>query len=251
MVSWLGELFKSRTAVQAGRENPILKNTVRRSAQIYKRSPLRDFISKDTQEALSRRLYLDINEICNALDPVAACREKLATAMMKFAAYQVLVIPPEPEEDQSGLRGQPGITGELQEHVIRIVETNHELRSDLSGPSSSISHEQVWKFVQRSYWHSHWFLETINGARIELGDFAEENDWYLPFKHAACVTYEGTYRREIDLPCAFDDESSRMAIMAYPIFTDIVLAGDKFPDREWREYHKDSDVPMPNFAGAL
>ena len=248
MLTWLGGLFKGRTAVQAGRENPILQNTVGKSSEIYNLIPLRDFISADTQDGLSRQLYLDVNEICNAVNPVAACREKLAANMMKFAAYQVLMIPPAPEDDVSGLRAQPGISGELTQHVARIVKTNIELRSDMGGPESSMTQENVWSFVQRSYWTRYWFVETINAARIELGDFAEDDDWYLPFKHAACVTCESNYRREIEMPAAFEESVAREAIMAYPIFTDIVLAGDKFPDREWREYHKGSNVPLPVFA---
>jgi hypothetical protein len=248
VLSWLSGLFRNRTAVQAGRENPILGRTVDKSALVYKHIPLRNFIDKSSQDALSRQLFLKINDICNAYDPVAACREQLAASMMKFAAYQVLIIPAAPEEDPSGLRGQPGITGQLGEHLVRIVEANHELRSDLSGPTSSMTKDIVLSHVQRSYWQWYWSLETINAARIELGDFPEQGDWFLPFKHAACVSYEATYRREIELPPAFDEEIAREAIMAYPIFTDIVLAGDKHPDKEWRDYHQDSNVPFPSFA---
>ena len=247
MLSWLGGLFKTRTAVQAGRANPILERTVSKSSAIHKEIPLRKFVGTDTQDALSRQLFLDINEICNAVNPIAACRERLAACMMKFAAYQVLVIPPAPEKDISGLRGQPGITGNLREHLVRIIESNHELRSDMHEPSSPLTQEAAWEYVRRSYWRWYWFLETFNAARIELGDYRQQNDWYLPFKHAACATCEITYRRELDLPSAFDNSVARDAGMAYPIFTDIVLAGDKFPDDAWREYHKSSNIPMPVF----
>ena len=55
-------------------------------------------------------------------------------------------------------------------------------------------------------WQSYWFLETFNAARVELGDYKDEQDWFMPFKHAACANYEHTYRREVELPPAFDED---------------------------------------------
>lgn len=248
MTSRLGNLFRRRTAVQTGRQNPVMLSTVNKSSKIYDQIPLRNFIGDDTRSALARNLFLEINEICNAFDPVVACREKLATAMIKFASYQVLVIPPPPEEDASGLRSQPGITGGLQEHLVRIAESNYDLHSQIFEKTDSLNFDIAWDFVQRSYWQAHWFLETFNAARVELGDFHRERDWYMPFKHAACANCEHIYRREIDLPPAFDESIAADASTAYSIFTDIVLSGTTDPDLEWRDYYKGSDIPVPNFS---
>jgi hypothetical protein len=122
-------LFGARTAVEAGRSNPVLRSVVKKAAVIYDQIPLRDYISEETRFELSRQLFLEINGICNAADPVLACRDKLAKTMLKFASYQVLVIPPAPEEDPSGLRGQPGITGELKARLDQLVQRNDELRA--------------------------------------------------------------------------------------------------------------------------
>ncbi len=69
----------------------------------------------------------------------------------------------------------------------------------------------------------------------------------MPFKHAACANYEHIYRREAGLPPAFDEDTAALAPTAYSIFTDIVLSGAKDPDLEWREYYKDSNIPIPKF----
>ena len=71
MISRLGKLFRRRTAVQTGRQNPVFLSTVDMSSKIYDGIPLRNFIGDETRDALARELFLEINEICNALDPVA------------------------------------------------------------------------------------------------------------------------------------------------------------------------------------
>ena len=247
MTSRLGKLFRHRTAVQAGRQNPVLLSTVDISSKIYDGIPLRNFIEDDARDVLARELFLEINEICNAFDPVAACREKLATMMIRFASLQVLVIPPPPEADPSDLRSQPGITGELTEYLVQIAENSFELRSALFGATDAPTFDSIWESVQQSYWQAYWFLETFNAARVELGDYIDVRDWFMPFKHAACANHEHIYRREIELPSAFDEDMASIAPNAYSIFTDIVLSGTEDPDLEWRAYYKDSKIPIPNF----
>ncbi len=247
MRSRLGNLFRRRTAVQAGRQNPVLLSTVDISSNIYDGIPLRNFFGDDARNALARELFLEINEICNAFEPVTACREKLAATMIKFASLQVLVIPPPPEADPSDLRSQPGITGELTEYLVQIAENSYELRSALYGAMDAPTFDSIWESVQQSYWQAYWFLETFNAARVELGDYNDVHDWFMPFKHAACANYEHIYRREIELPSAFDEDMASIAPNAYSIFTDIVLSGTEDPDLEWRDYYKDSKIPIPNF----
>jgi len=111
VAGWLGKLFGVRTAVQASRDNPVLRTAVAKSSVIYDQIPLRDFIDEDTRKKLSRQLFLSINEVCNSIDPVTSCREKLSVTMLDLALFQILLIPPVPEEDLSGLRGQPGYFG--------------------------------------------------------------------------------------------------------------------------------------------
>ena len=248
MFQWLAKLFSGRTAAQAARDNPVLRKTVRQSSLIYEGIPLREHIDREQKDALARTMYLDINAICNAVDPVAGCRDKLAAAMLRFALLQVLVIPPPPAADSSGLRGQPGISGELKEHLVALVGKSDELRSELHGVLDPNSFDAVWAVVIRCYWIAYWALETVNVARIELGDHTDKRDWYRAFMHATCASAEHRYRVSLDLPPATDNAVSNTASTAYSLFTDIVLAGASDPDQEWRDYHRGSDVPMPNFG---
>jgi hypothetical protein len=233
--------------VQTGRQNPVLLSAVDKSSKIYDKIPLRNFIGDDARGELARELYLQIYEICNSLEPIASSREKLAATMIKFASFQVLVVPPPPESDPSGLRVQPGITGGLKEHIAQIAEINFELRSALNAETERPGFDDIWEFVQRSYWKTYWFLEAFNAVRIELGDYDKKCDWFTAFKHAACANFEDIYRRELDLPSAFDEDIASVAPTAYSIFTDIVLSGATDPEQEWRDYYKDSNIPFPNF----
>ena len=69
----------------------------------------------------------------------------------------------------------------------------------------------------------------------------------VEYGHAACVNLEHTYRWELEMPAAFDDEIAREAASTYAVFTDIVLSGARNPASEWREYASSTGIPMPDF----
>lgn len=245
MFEWISKIFGGQSAVEARRDNPVLAATVKKSSKIYGYLPLNQFIDRDTSDHLARKFYIEIDTVCNAVDPLTAIREKLAVTMLRFAVYQVLVIPPEPEPDSSGLRVCAGISGELKPHIAALARKNIALRSDLHDSEYFSDDADLWTLVQTQYWTICWLLETLNAARQELGDVAKKNDWYRPFMHAACANQENLYRLDLDLPTAFDESIARDAPAAYSIFTDIVVAGAKDPLAEWREYHAGTAIPEP------
>jgi hypothetical protein len=244
--NWFGRLFGARTAVEEGRQNPALEATVRESALIYDRIPLRNFIGEARRAELGRELYLEINRICNSRQPAAICREKYAAAMLDMASFQVLMIPPSPQKDVFELRGQPGITGELSSYLVELFKKNDRLRAAMFGEEGIIDHADYWQLLQRLYWESVWLLETLNVARIELGDSIAGECWHEMFLHAACVNAEHGYRWDLELPAAFDASISKKASNAYSMFTDIVMSGAADPAAEWREYYQGSGIPMPD-----
>lgn len=245
MFNWISKLIGGRTAVESHRDNPVLEATVRKSAEIYDTLPLNQFIAHEQSDLLARQFYIEIDTVCNARDPQAAIRQRLAVTMLRFAVYQVLTIPPAPDADSSGLRKCAGISGELTPHIAVLARKNIALRSDLHESEHFSDDSDLWRVVQTQYWTACWLLETLNAARKELGDVAKNDDWYRPFMHAACANQENLYRIDLDLPSAFDESIARDAPAAYSIFTDIVVSGAKDPMAEWREYHPDTRIPEP------
>lgn len=251
MFKWISRLIGAQSAVEARRDNPVLAATVRKSAEIYDYLPLNQFIDRESSDQLARQIYIEIDTVCNAHEPLTAIREKLAVTMLRFAIYQVLMIPSEPEPDASGLRPCAGISGELTPHIAALARKNIGLRSELHNSERFVEGADLWPLVQTQYWKTCWFLETLNAARKELGDVAKKNDWYRPFMHAACANQENLYRVDLDLPSAFDDSIARDAPAAYSIFTDIIVSGAEDPMAEWREYHRDTLIPEPGSGQQL
>lgn len=246
MPSWLQKLFGTQSAVESQRRNPVLEAAVQQSAEIYDRIPLRDFITPERRSEMARELFLEVNRICNARNPANQCREKYASAMLEFARYQVLMIRPAPAEDDSGLRGMPGITGEMHGHLVELFDRNDELRAAKFAAGDVQGKNAHWQLLQRLYWESYWLLHTINAARIELGDSIGDADWHRRFMHASCVNAEHAFRWTLELPSAFEESVAKEAVNAYSMFTDIVMSGAQDPAAEWREYFSKSAVPMPD-----
>ena len=216
---------------------------------IYDRIPLREFVSEERRVELSRELYLTINRICSARQPSAICREKYATAMLEMASYQVLMIPAPPDADDSGLRGQPGITGELGTYLVDFFKKNDRLRAAMFGEEGIAEYADYRNLLQRLYWESVWLLETLHAARNELDDADTAENWHDMFLYAACVNAENSYRWDLELPPAFDPDIAKQASTAYSMFTDIVMSGAENPAAEWRDYYYDSGIPMPESFG--
>lgn len=247
MLSWIGRLFRSQSAVEKRRRNPVLATTIEQSALIYSRIPLHQFIDESRRSELARAIYLEVHNLCNTRDSAASCREKFVAAMLKLASYQVLVIPAAPQDDPFGLRQLPGITAELRPYLDDLVQKNDDLRAAFYRASDGENELELWQFVQREYWESHWLLETLNVARIALENTSSAVDWKQAFLHAASVNSEQRYRWDLQLPSAFDKGIAREAATAYSVFTDIVVSGSLDPTAEWRDYYRESEIPMPEF----
>ena len=124
--------------------DPNFQAVVRVSAQALEESPLKSHMSADWLERQSANLNYFILQILGSKNPVLACREALVGATYQFARYQVIVLPPEPEEDITGLRGQPGITGGIKEHLLKLAAIDDELKVEISAFAGSPNQDEVW-----------------------------------------------------------------------------------------------------------
>ncbi|HSD68659.1 MAG TPA: hypothetical protein VLB07_03850 [Woeseiaceae bacterium] len=251
MLKWLGKVFGSDTAVAAARRNPAFLAAVDTSAQVFHELPEKVHLDETARRRQARQLYLELHEAFNATSPVAGLRQKIAEAMLQHALFQVLIVPPAPEPDASGLRGLPGITGALMQRLDDVARFNSELHAALYEDSNDNPGLPVEVLLRRAHAASAWRVRSFDAVRRELGDVTRgRDDWYRPFLFAACANQESRYRRDLDMPSAFEPGLAATAPVAYSLFTDIVLSGAKDPLAEWIDYHCDAGIPMPRFDEA-
>ena len=190
-------------------------------------------IDESSRKELARGLFLELHRICNSVDPVATNRDQLVPAMLRHAALQVVVLP-EPDHEPSGLCGREGVSGELQPRFFDLLGADADFRSSVVQIGPLDTKDLAWRSLQQAYWQSFWFLEAFNAVRVELEDVGSV-DWYRPFMHAACVGQEHKYRQALGMPLAMGGDA-RTKLMAYSVYTDVVVSGSADPHKEWLEY---------------
>jgi hypothetical protein len=82
-----------------------------------------EFIQRQAEEMLESAIVTMTKP-----DPRMAIRERLSELLIHFAELQVLVMEPPPEEDITGLRGMPGITGELKAHLWELWQQDKKFK---------------------------------------------------------------------------------------------------------------------------
>lgn len=179
----------------------------------------------------------EVDRIVAANDRVLANRRFFTQAMLGMSRVLVLLIAPK-ETLGRGLLNEPGISGELREHLAKIIRADKELAEQLYGAGADLeqlSNSQAFDGCVALYNVSLLTLIVADAIRRALGDCHEvpEKDWYHPFLHAMCVWDEHNYRRAIKLSPALDSPDPEMEALRYSLFMNIVLRGERFPDVAW------------------
>ncbi len=200
-------------------------------------------VSKDFSDQFVKRvaeeMIEEVAKVVTSPDPRMANRERLTSCVIELAQFQVLVIDPPPAEDPTGLRGQPGITGELKAHLLELAQKDKGLREFMHAFPTPKSVDDVWNPVLGQYRINYAWTTVYHTLRLAFDDLnhAEGKDWFRPFVSAMCAWQEYLYRELLGMPPAFEGpetEASKKAMkMCY--FSDFVLEGARFPDLEWCE----------------
>jgi len=236
--------LRARMAVRT-----LAKSPVYRAAMLAISETLSDgsrglgkYASQKFKEELAERLLRDVAQVVAAQVPIQANREKLVAAVLEMARYQVLVLSPiaEPEEDVTGLRGQPGITGELRAHLIQIAARSKDIR-ELSQSLDKPTEHDLYEACLFKYWVAWFTAHVFHCTRVALGDShpSPDKDWYRPFVAAMCAWEEHNYREEIGLRnvLATQDDYGSVAALKYSTFLDFVLSGTRYPNLEWQQHY--------------
>jgi len=246
MIGKLIENWKLRKALKAIQKEPIYLVAVQ-AGQTYltdESQGIGKYASKEFKQKLAEEIIREVNEVILAPNQLMANREKLTAYTLQMAKYQVLILPNEGEDDTTGLRGKPGISGELRSNLQKIVEKDKEIK-ELAWSLNDPSEKDIYEACLFRYWLFHLKAHVFQTIRIALNDTHNdpEKDWYREFVAAMCAWEEHNYRKLIGLPDILEKEGGigGLEALKYSTFMDIVLSGATYPNFEWKEAYKDNE----------
>lgn len=189
--------------------------------------------SKTMVKNVADKMMADCLKVLASTEPIKVNRQLLADSVLLCAKFQVLLIPPVPEKDGTGLRGYLGMTGELKSKIMEIIKIDKEFESF----PENLNLEKAWNQVQYAYRRAWAYMNIFEGLRHEYDDINPEQskDWFRPFFASQCAYSESNFRQELGMEVVMDKENGSGASLGsmYGNFRDIVLNGDKFPDSTW------------------
>lgn len=190
--------------------------------------------------------------ISNSENPLMENRQRLAHAVAECARLQVLVMPPPPESDRTGIRGKWGVSGQLQERLLDLATANKDLREWLYGFADMDTWDAVWSVVLTRYWIVLARANLLSALRQPLDDRhpVPGKDWYKPFLEAQCGRYEHEFRESLGMRSNLEAEGfvATIQCMKLALFVNCVIQGAKYPDLDWRYRCAEIDSAGPGDA---
>jgi hypothetical protein len=200
----------------------------------------KDF-SRETVRVHEGFMMGEVEKIALSPNPLMANRERLAHCVLELAQYQVLVLVPPPAEDLTGLRGQPGITGELKARLLDLYRVDERLQDCFKNMEDKPKNwpekwVDLWAPVDIGYRLRYSYAHVFQGLRLAFGDCrSDTKDWFAPFVVAMCGYKESKYRESLGMPSAFGPEREifgKPLLLSY--FMNCVLDGTQDPFVEWK-----------------
>ena len=182
----------------------------------------------------------EIMKISANANPRMANRQRLSRYVSQAARLQVLVIEPPPAVDDTELRGQVGITGELKAQLSELYLSDDGFK-DFFGevgitPKASTD---MWCVVWAMYKQVFSYMQVFQLLRLSLDDTGSEPgaDWYRPYWAAMCGFWESRYRLSLGMesPLAHQCVFVSMIPVLLSAFDNCVLGGIQQPDHAWEE----------------
>jgi hypothetical protein len=146
---------------------------------------------------------------------------------------------PPPAPDTTGLRGKPGITGELKAHLLELTQRDEELKEFMHDFDTPTGWDDVWNAVLMRYRLLHASTHVFHTLRVAFdgANQAEGKDWFPPYVAAMCAWQEHEYRRCLGMPPALGSSGNSADIEALKMsaFMNCVMSGARYPDLDWRK----------------
>ena len=199
------------------------------------------YANKETKETIAAQLINSVSKIIASPNPIMANREHLVTATLAFANFQVLIMD-ETSEDRGGLRGKPGITGQLKPRLAELAKTDRDLRNIAFELGENLTQTDLTDAFVLDYWRAALDMGVYNAMRLALGDRPVNLDVDLvpPFCRINVRVERVQYRKQLGMPdvLAEHDDYRDMASLKHSTYVDFVLKGARFPNLEFEEHYK-------------
>src|SRR6266496_4191055 len=125
------------------------------------------YYSEEGKARLITEILTDIEQMLSQPNPVQAVRMRSLDIIIGTADFQVLVIPPPPEPDPTGIRDYEGVTGELKMRIPELIKVDKELEEFFYGfDETPTTPSDMWDAVLMRYWVLHLSMDTYNLVRI-------------------------------------------------------------------------------------
>jgi hypothetical protein len=244
MIKSLVDKWRAKQALKGLEKNPLYQvaiHTIRETLS-DKSAGLGKNASQKFKEELAGDILKVVTEVVLADNQIMVNRVKLADAVVMTAKFQVLVMPSEieSEEEVTGLRGKPGITGQLKAQIREIAEKDETIKR-LAWSLDNPTDKDIYEACLFQYWTYGLSAQVHQMLRLQLNDYHQDpqKDWYRPFMEAMCAWEEHNFREAIGLPgiLAEQDEYGSNAALKYSTFINMVLDGSKYPNFEFQEYY--------------
>jgi hypothetical protein len=196
---------------------------------------VKGIFSNEPINEVAEQMLTEVIQVCSSRTPFIAIRARLASAISELAKYQVLVLSPPTNNDETGIRGAE-VTGMLRDHILEFNNKNQfnpwGTNCDLYMPS----HEELLEAFMTRYHickaKAELFM-TLDAFMEGATDLVME--WHDPFIHSMCAQYEHYFRLSLGMPSVLDIDPVRAKIIAceHQIYYNLVKNGVDDPHESW------------------
>jgi hypothetical protein len=231
-------LYREAQVLKGVKEHPVLGPVFHHVRDVLADNTkgVGKYWTDDSKNSLLNKILAEVRVSLTHANPKYCVRRKTFDFMCETATCQVLVVPPKPEADESGLRSQEGITGELKARIPELVERDNqlgELFSCLDEPVTTF--DEMFNVVLLRYCVSHLWLGAFHVARCALKDYHDDpsKDWYRPCFVSQCICRESSYRKALGLSSALSGSLPDIRALMHSHWLDLIESGVQELRLEW------------------
>lgn len=182
----------------------------------------------------------EIIKISTSVNPRMANRAKLSQYLRQASRLQVLIIDPPPAMDETELRGQIGIAGELKAKLCDLYLADDSFKEFFREVGMiPNTWTDMWPPVWSMYKQMFAYMQVFQVLRLAFDDFVREpgTDWYRSYWAAMCGSWECRYRLSLGMKSPLSDKCLFVSMIPTLLstFDNCVLSGTEHPNLAWEE----------------